>query len=295
MRVLLTGSSGFLGSAAVVALRARGHEVATIGRRAGVDTAVCDLADPPAVRAAVRRLAEAGPCDAVVHLAARAHGFRGLSLEDLRRANVVTTRALLDALSAAGLTPRVRFVLASSVAVYDLLDAADADPRAAPYAASKLEAEEIVRAEPFPAVRMLRFAPIYDREHLVDVAKRVYLPGTRLKVRLIPPPSHSLCLLDRAVAALVEAVESPSLSGLSVADIADVAPTCQHELVSWFPGPAMPVPTWVFRAAACGLSRCGETGRRVAVMIRKFIGFPSCGHRGYRRDNTVVGAARPVE
>jgi nucleoside-diphosphate-sugar epimerase len=272
MRVLLTGGSGFLGSAAVAALRARGHEVATIGRRAGVDTAICDFGDPPAVRAAVRGLAEAGPSDAVVHLAARAHGFRGLSLEDLRRANVATTRALLDALTAAGLTPRVRFVLASSAAVYDLLGSVETDPRAAPYAASKLEAEEIVRAEPFLAASVLRFAPIYDRGHLVDVAKRVYLPGTRLKVRLVPPPAHSLCRLDRAVAALVEAVESPAPPGGGVADVADVAPTSQHELVSWFPGPALLVPTVLLRLVAGGLAWCGRPGRKAAGMIRKFAG-----------------------
>lgn len=282
MRVLLTGGSGFLGSAAVVALRARGHEVATIGRRAGVDTAVCDLGDPTAVRDAVHRLAEAGPCDAVVHLAARAHGFRGLSLDDLRRANVATTRALLDALSAAGLTSRVRFVLASSVAVYDLLDTATPDPRISPYAASKLEAEEIVRAEPFPRVSVLRFAPIYDREHLVDVAKRVYLPGTRLKVRLIPPPSHSLCRLDRAVAAVVEAVEAPAEVGVCVADVTDPAPTSQHELASWFPGPAVPLPTVLLRLVAGGLAWCGRPGRKAAGMIRKFAGFPPGCQRDYR-------------
>jgi nucleoside-diphosphate-sugar epimerase len=284
MRLLLTGGSGLLGSAAVRALRARGHEVMTIGRRPGIDAAVCDLTDPVAVRAAVVTLAEAGPCDAVVHLAARAHGFRGLSLEDLRRANVATTRSLLDALSAAGLTRHVRFVFASSVAVYDLLDDTAADPRSAPYAASKLEAEEMVRAEPFRGASVLRFAPIYAADHLVDVAKRVYLPGTPLKVRLYPPPDHSLCALDRAVAALVDAVESPSESAACVADVADLRPTGQHELASWFPGPAVPLPTGIFQAAAFGLSHCGKTGRRAAVMIRKFIGFPLCCRRIYDRD-----------
>jgi nucleoside-diphosphate-sugar epimerase len=268
VRILVTGGSGYLGSAAVPTLRTRGHEVVTIGRHPGID-AVCDLTDGGATRNAVRAV---GDCDAVVHLAARAHGFRGLSLDDLRLANVSTTRALIDALSAAGLARQLHFVLASSVAVYDLLGDESADPRSAPYAASKLEAEAIVRATPFPAVSVLRFAPIYDREHLVDVAKRVYLPGTRLKVRLIPPPAHSLCALDRAVAALVDAVESPAESGVRVADVTDLMPTSQHELVSWFPGPAVPLPTDLLRVMAGGLAWCGRPGRRTAAFVRKFIG-----------------------
>ena len=136
MRILVTGGTGYLGSATVAALRSRGHEVVTIGRHSGVDTAVCDLTDGVAVRNALR---EVGACDAVVHLAARAHDFRGLTLDDLLLANTTTTRHLIEALRGEDRTAEVRFVHASSVAVYDLLDATRGlTAEQAPYAASKL-------------------------------------------------------------------------------------------------------------------------------------------------------------
>jgi nucleoside-diphosphate-sugar epimerase len=251
----------------LAALRARGHDVVTIGRHPGVDTAVCDLTDADAVHKAVRAL---GDFDAVVHLAARAHDFRGLSLEELVLANATTTRNLVAALRAEGRTAAVRFVHASSVAVYELLDTEWGLTAAqAPYAASKLQAEKLLHAEPFQSLCVLRFAPIYDRTHLQDVAKRVYLPGTRVKLRLCPPPVHSLCSLDTAVQAIVSAVETASPER-QPENVADTMPTSQHELLDWFPGRALPVPTSLLRALASGIGMCGGKARKVSRLIDKF-------------------------
>ena len=269
MRILVTGGSGYLGSAVVAALRVRGHEVVTIGRHPDVDVAVCDLTDPKAVYSAVGAV---GPCDAVVHLAARAHDFRGLTLDDLLLANTATTRNLVDALRLEGRTATVRFVHASSVAVYELLDPAwrlTADQ--SPYSASKLQAEQLLYAEPFQSLHVLRFAPIYDRTHLQDVAKRVFLPGTRLKLRLCPSPVHSLCSLDRAVQAVVTAVEPSAIIDGQISNVTDPRPISQQELVSWFPGLAVPVPAAVLNALAGGLAVFGKPGRKAARLIWKFI------------------------
>lgn len=267
MRILVTGGSGYLGLAAVPALRGRGHEVVTIGRHPGSDAAVCDLTDGDAVRNAVRT---AGDCDAVVHLAARAHQFRGLTLDDFLRANTATTRNLIAALRAEGRIAGVRFVHASSVAVYELLDESRRLSAAeAPYAASKLQAEQLLHTEPFQSLSVLRFAPIYDPGHLQDVAKRVFLPGARLKLRLCPPPVHSLCSLDRAVQAIVTAVEAVTSDRL-VANVADARPISQHDLLAWFPGRSLPVPVAVLRALAGGVGLCGSTGRKVSRLIDKF-------------------------
>ena len=269
MRIVITGGSGYLGSAAVPVLRARGHEVVTIGRHPGIDAAVCDLTDGEAVCRAVRAV---GDCDVVVHLAARAHEFRGLKLDDLLLANTITTRNLIDALRAEGRTSAVRFVHASSVAVYELLDQTlGLTAEQVPYAASKLQAEQLLQAEPFQSLFVLRFAPIYDHAHLQDVAKRVFLPGTRLKLRLYPPPMHSLCAIDRAVHAVMAAVEgAPSGSG-TIWNVVDPQPTSQRELESWFPGVALPVPTSLLRALAYGVSLCGTNGRQVARWIDKYV------------------------
>jgi nucleoside-diphosphate-sugar epimerase len=268
VRILVTGGSGYLGSAAVPELRARGHEVVTIGRHPGVDAA-CDLTEGDTVHKAVRAV---GNCDAVVHLAARAHDFRGLTLDDLLLANTTTTRNLVAALRVEGGTDTVRFVHASSVSVYELLDTElGLIAEQAPYAASKLQAEQLLYAERFRSLCVLRFAPIYDRSHLDDVAKRVFLPGTRLKLRLSPPPMHSLCSLDRAVQAVVEAVEAPATHSQQILNVTAPRPISQRELVSWFPGLAVPVPTALLKGVASGLTLCGEPGRKAARLIRKFI------------------------
>ena len=268
MRILVTGGSGYLGSAALAALRARGHDVVTIGRHPAVDTAVCDLTDADAVHKAVRAV---GDCDAVVHLAARAHDFRGLSLEDLLLANTATTRNLIAALRAEGRTAEVRFVHASSAAVYELLDAKRRmTAEQAPYAASKLQAEQLLHAEPFRSLCVLRFTPIYDRDHLQDVAKRVFLPGTRLKLRLCPPPLHSLCRLDRAVRAIVYCIESHGATGRHLTNVNDPLLISQHELTEWFPGKAMPLPTTALALIAKTAARCGTAGARAERLIRKF-------------------------
>ncbi len=278
MRILVTGGSGYLGSAAVPALRSRGHEVVTIGRHPGIDAAVCDLTEGGAVVNAVRAV---GDCDAVVHLAARAHDFRGASLDDLLLANTTTTRNLIAALRAEGRIAAVRFVNASSVAVYELLDAEQRmTAEQAPYAASKLQAEQLLHAEPFRSLCVLRFAPIYDRTHLQDVAKRVFLPGTRLKLRLCPPPVHSLCSLDTAVQAIVQAIEGMPTTGCSISNVTDPQPVSQSEMSSWFSGPALLVPTGLLRFVSEGLMLCGSPGRKVARLIRKFSASTSYSNAG---------------
>ncbi len=280
MRILVTGGSGYLGTAAVAALRDRGHEVVTIGRRPGIDATLCDLTDEDATRNAVRAV---GDIDTVVHLAARAHDFRGLTLDELLVANTTTTRNLAAALRAEGRSEAVRFVHASSVAVYELLDQEHVIPAAeAAYAASKLRAEQLLFAESFRSLCVLRFALIYDRSHLIDVAKRVFLPGTRLKLRLCPPPVHSLCTLDRAVQAILDAVEGAEATGCSISNVTDPVPIRQDEMASWFPGPALPVPTGVLRALSGGLMLAGKPGRMVARLIRKFASettYPDVGDR----------------
>lgn len=115
MRVLVTGSSGFLGRHVAHAHRDAGHEVVGFDLTPGpaasdVPTVVGDVRDVDAMSAAL-----AG-CDAVYHLAAVAD--LGTAAEDPLRAaevNVVGTTAALEACRRAGVD---RFVLASTVYVH---------------------------------------------------------------------------------------------------------------------------------------------------------------------------------
>ena len=147
--VLITGASGFIGSRLRDALLDRGVDVLAI-RRAGSPEAkrgrsvVADYAD----RDGLRRLMEREKPTYVFHVAG---ATKGVTYEDFRRANVMPTKNLLDALREAH--PEVRrFVHVSSLTSYGPSTKerplVEEDPRRPIefYGQSKLESEQVVEA-----------------------------------------------------------------------------------------------------------------------------------------------------
>jgi GDP-4-dehydro-6-deoxy-D-mannose reductase len=148
MRVLVTGSAGFVGRHLTAALRQRGHDVFETDHVATGDALAVDVTDPLAVNGAF----ELARPDAVAHLAAQA--FVPASIEDpvtTFRINAGGTQNVLDAArrpATSGARPRVLVV--SSAEVYGA-QPADAYPLrettaprpANPYAASKVAAEAL--------------------------------------------------------------------------------------------------------------------------------------------------------
>lgn len=146
MQLLVTGATGYLGSALVHRAVSAGYDVRAVVRDArraaellpaGMDVVVADLADVDGIERAVRG------CTGVVHLAGVVSG----SPAELRRGNVDGTATMLAAAAAAGVE---RFVLTSSVAA--VMDASGlvaerpTGPPALtdPYSASKAAAEKLV-------------------------------------------------------------------------------------------------------------------------------------------------------
>lgn len=152
MKVLVTGGTGVVGTAAVRALLAGGHSVRLFSRHAGedaerwkgeVETHEGSIASP----AGVDRAAEG--CDAVLHIA-------GIASENspestFEKINVDGTRNLLLEAERAGVS---RFVYVSSLG---------ADRGGSAYHASKLQAETIVQA--------------FSQEWLICRPGNVYGPG----------------------------------------------------------------------------------------------------------------------
>jgi len=152
MRVLVTGATGFVGSALVPLLIGRGHTVRAAVRRPGAQVpgaetlAVGDIGPDTDWSAALDGV------DAVAHLAARVHVMQDTAADPLaafRRVNTAGTLRLAEAAAARGVR---RFVHLSSIkAVVDesrpepVRDSTPADPHSA-YGVSKREAEQGLEA-----------------------------------------------------------------------------------------------------------------------------------------------------
>lgn len=151
MKVLVTGATGFVGSHTATALTRAGHDVRVLARDPsrvpdilgphGIspDVAVGDMTDPVAVGQALVG------CDAVIHAAAQVGVGGGGGAGD---ANVAGVRAVIGGAIDAGIE---RIVYTSSLAVHIpseepivTVDSPLAEPLS-PYAASKIEAERLVR------------------------------------------------------------------------------------------------------------------------------------------------------
>ena len=147
--VLVTGASGFLGSALVNDLLELGYDVRALVRnpalplyRKAVEVIVGDIRDPQCTKQA-----SAG-CDTIVHLAGQAHALDDdhVSDQDYQSINVDGTKHLLDGAVAGGVR---QFIFASSVKVFGetttgSVDESEPPTPQSPYARSKWMAEQLV-------------------------------------------------------------------------------------------------------------------------------------------------------
>jgi nucleoside-diphosphate-sugar epimerase len=178
--LLVTGGSGFLGSAIVALARQSGCRVRIFDRsnkgniEKGVELVVGDLSDHSAVRRA---------CEGVsmtIHAAGLAHVF-GRDATDSDKftlANEMGTDNLVRAALDAGVS---QIVLVSSVAVYGETNGATLDETAdcapeSPYAVSKWHAELRARermADSAAKLTILRFATMYGEGDSGNVARLI--------------------------------------------------------------------------------------------------------------------------
>lgn len=268
------GSTGFVGSRLVPALRAAGVPALGISRTRGPEGAPgVDITDA----AAVRRLFRERPApETVVHVAGLAHRpRRSTPAEAYDRVNHRGAVRVLEAAAEAGVR---RFLLFSSATVYGATGRAgplaeDAPRRpVGPYASSKARAEDAcLAADPARiACHILRFPALYAPDWLLNVRKRVYIPGTGGRLRLWIPgrqPLYSFCAIEHVIEAVLLGIRGRLEPGAY--NVADGAPYSQREAaaaVARLDGarPGVPIPRLVARLPIALIA--AAAGRRGALL-----------------------------
>lgn len=216
--VMLTGATGFLGSAIARALRARGAAVRALVRPATppdllrgleVECVPGDLTDPASVAGAMRG------CDAAIHCAAD-YRIWVPDPERMAAVNLGGTEAVMRAALAAGLG---RVVHVSSVATLKPradgapateADAARPEEAIGPYKRSKTEAERLVErmvaAEGLPAVIVNPSTPIGPRDRRPTPTGRVILEAARGKMPAYIDTGLNIVHVDDCAAGCVAAL-----------------------------------------------------------------------------------------
>jgi nucleoside-diphosphate-sugar epimerase len=180
-RVLITGSSGFLGSSAATMIREMGWEVLRFSP---------DLKDGSAVKSFIE---SSGTLDFVLHFASISHP--GTCEKDPGEAFLVNTLGTLNLLEAVrGLKNKPHFVFFSTAQVYGTFDrpineSDDKQPLTV-YARSKLNAEKIVENySASDAIRSTIFR-LFNHSH-VNQQNLYFLPSLHEKIRNAHPDEGS--------------------------------------------------------------------------------------------------------
>jgi nucleoside-diphosphate-sugar epimerase len=235
-RVLVTGASGFIGGAVVMALAAAGHEVRAAMRRPpprplpqGVEPALHGDFE-----GGVAWLPLTAGMDFVVHIAGIAHKGRGITQARYDRVNRDATMDLAQASRSAGIE---RLILMSSVRAQagpvagNLLTEADEPHPSDPYGRSKLGAETAVRDSgvPFTVLRpVLVYGPgVKGNLRRLIAAARV---PALLPLGAFTNP-RSLLGIDNLAAAVLHVLSHPATGGQTYL-VADPHPLSLAEMVA---------------------------------------------------------------
>ena len=313
MTILVTGATGFIGSAVVRALLARGEAVRVLVRRPGdlgqvaglpVEARAGDLEDPASLAPALEG------CAALFHVAAAYHLFAP-DPAVLYRTNVEGTRALARAAGAAGVR---RIVYTSSVATLGLrADGSPADETTPAtlddmighYKRSKYLAEQAVRElideDRLPAVIVNPSAPVGPRDARPTPTGRMVLTAARGRMPAYVDTGLNIVHVDDVAEGHVLALERGRIGeryvlGGQNCSLAEILATIARLVGRRPPRLRLPAaPLWPLAVAAEAIARWRGTGEPLLTtdglrLARKKMYFSSA-----KAERELGYRSRPAE
>jgi nucleoside-diphosphate-sugar epimerase len=295
-RILLTGATGFVGSAVADACRKEGYPVRTSGRSGkpalgDPEFMAADLSDPASIPPLLEGVTT------VIHSAGLAHqvGKQARDVDAFSKNNIFGTENLARAAAAAGVR---HFVLLSSVSVYgagggDLDELTRPVRPDSPYGESKAAAErravEICRGAGM-GLTILRLATVYGEKDPGNVLRlirsidrgRFFWIGSGRNQK-------SLVHRDDVARACVACLQAPP-SGTEVYDISGPPCTMREIVDAIAEALGRKVPAWRIpeslagATARCAALVCGKDGwaGRIDKTIRKWLEDNAYGGRRFQ-------------
>lgn len=242
MKILITGTSGFIGSHLYSSLLNYGNDIITINRSdiSHENNLKCDLLNRDET---INSLKNVKDIDVLIHTAAIAHGESVPTGYNTETVNITMTKNLLFGLRNHNI-PTAIFM--STISIYGLdspknLTCENPSPLSS-YGRGKLNCEKLFLKSKFKKIHLLRLAPVFSENHLNDVKKRVYFPGQKkFKMKIWPSPKYSFLRLSNLIKYVHELLDS-EIDGWWIHNVSDEHYYKQHVICEWFKGISIPFP-----------------------------------------------------
>ena len=267
--ILVTGGTGFIGSAVIEALITSGFKVTTVSRSPieSNNHHALDLTDKELCADFARSLKSV---TTIIHCAAMGHRGRPPKENSVADFNSLIVENLVSAFG----DRQPHWIFLSSMSVYGECDESAPIPiKALPktvdvYGWGKLQDEQRLLSV-CENIDILRLAPVYDCNHVDNIKRRIYFPGTKIKLRILPPPSYCLCDVGLVVDAVLQCLEGKP--GRRLHQIGDTEPVSQRDLLDKFQGFTVTIPVSLFRFCISLLPRKLKAGRMARLLLKKLV------------------------
>lgn len=255
MKILITGSTGMIGSYVVKELIAKGHTIVGLDRRESdwkhenLTQIVLDLAD----KKALNEVFENERVDRCIHLAALAHfaGENDLSFERFKLVNVTCAENVFEACA----VHSVPVLFISTVDAIGMVKGVitpetELNP-ISNYGKSKAMAEGRLK-EICQKWNIYRFSPVYTKNQKRDIEKRYYLKYPNLAYKIGSGEKFEVLEIGGAIKSMVDWVDKEvdnSIHIIKDAELMDVNTLIQREKAEGRAKYVLWLPRWM---VVCG-------------------------------------------